>query len=273
MKKLALCFSGDLRTYDRCFDSIKSNLLDKFDCDVFISSYRVSDEVTNNVIELYKPKKFIFRIREVVNDTVSKYVDDLESIKMIRNGVDNLSFENVGNLNTLEDCFFNYERYENSFFYHKLSVDALCQFFGIMDVATLCNQYMVENNLNYDYILRIRFDNMIYNTFKIFDLEENEMLVNTFHYYSDSIKFNDHFFMAKPNTFFKISSLYKNIPNIIQIINKEKCWLPTSGYPETLLLINVLLQNIKIKECSSEFCCIKLDYTFEDVKWKILGFK
>ena len=37
----------------------------------------------------------------------------------------------------------------------------------------------------------------------------------------DSIKINDHFFMAKPTTFFKIASLYNNIPNIIETINNK----------------------------------------------------
>ena len=60
MIKLALCFSGDTRTYNNCFDSIKNNLLNKFDCDVFISSYEVNDEITNNILNLYKPKKYIF---------------------------------------------------------------------------------------------------------------------------------------------------------------------------------------------------------------------
>lgn len=273
MVKLALCFSGDTRTYDKCFDSIKNNLLDKFDCDVFISSYEVTDDIKNNVLKLYNPKKYIFHSRDAIYNTVSKHINNLKLIKQLNIDVNNLSFKNVENINKIEDCFFNYDKYEPTFFYCKLSIDALCQFFGMYDVSLLCNEYITVNNITYDYILRIRLDDIIYNNFTIYDLKENEMLINTFHYYSDSIKFNDHFFMAKPATYFKIASLYNNIPKIIDTINNKKCWLPSSGYQETLLLIHILLHNITLKECSSNFCCIKLDFTFEDSKWKTLEFK
>jgi hypothetical protein len=273
MVKLALCFSGDTRTYNKCFDSIKNNLLDKFECDVFISTYDTNYETKNNILNLYKPKSYIFHNRDIISNTVSTHIRNLKPIKENIIGIHNLSFENIKNINKIEDCFFNYDKYEKNFVYNKLSVDALCQFFGIYDVSILCSKYMTHHNITYDYILRIRLDDIIYNTFTLYELNENEMLINTFHYYSDSIKFNDHFFMAKPETFFKISSLYNNIHNIIEIANNKKCWIPSSGYQETLLLIHILLNNITLKECSSNFCCIKLGFTFEDSKWKTLEYK
>jgi hypothetical protein len=273
MLKLAICFSGDTRTYDKCFESIKNNLLDKFDCDVFISSYEVNNDIKNHLLKLYKPKKYIFHDRDAIYNKVLNHSNNLKLTKQLNIGVHNLSFKTVENIHNIENLFCNYDKYKHNFFYNNLSVHALCQFFGIYGVSMLCQEYMMTNNITYDYILRLRLDDIIYNNFNIYDLKENEMLINTFHYYSDSIKINDHFFMAKPTTFFKIASLYNNIPNIIEIINNKKCWLPSSGYQETLLLIHVLLHNITIKECSSNFCCIKLGYTFEDLKWKMLGFK
>jgi hypothetical protein len=273
MVKLALCFSGDTRTYDKCFDSIKNNLLDKFDCDVFISTYETNDETKNNILNLYKPKSYIFHNRDIIKNTVSTHIHNLKPIKQNIINVHNVSFDHIKNINKIEDCFFNYDNYEKKFVYNTLCIDALCQFFGIYDVSILCNKYMTHHNITYDYIFRIRMDDIIYNTFTLYELNENEMLINTFHYYSDSIKINDHFFMAKPETFFKITSLYNNIPNIIEIINNKKCWLPSSGYQETLLLIHILSNNIILKECSSNFCCIKLGFTFEDSKWKKLEYK
>lgn len=264
--KLALCFSGDTRTYLDCFDSIKKNLFDRYDCDVFISTYETDEETKANLFNLYNPKKCNIHNKESITNLVTSYIEQLNTVKWLHCDVSDLCFDNIKYMYGIENYFFNYNNYESNFIYRNLSVESVCQFFGIHDVSKLCKEYMMSYNVNYDYILRIRLDNIIYGNFLIHHLEENEVLVNTFHYYSDSIKINDHFFMAKPETFFKISSLFENIPNVIEIINQKKCWLPHSGYQETLLTTHIVSNNILIKE-SSNFCCIKLGYSFEDSKW------
>lgn len=37
--KLALCFSGETRTFEKCIENINNKLLSKYDCDIFISTY------------------------------------------------------------------------------------------------------------------------------------------------------------------------------------------------------------------------------------------
>jgi hypothetical protein len=155
--------------------------------------------------------------------------------------------------NNIEDYFLNYKEHENNFSYQKISLNALCQFFGIYDVSKLCKEYILDYKTEYDYILRIRLDNIFYSDFILNELEENEILINFIQYYFDSVKLHDHFFMAKPETFFKISSLYNNIHNIIATINNNNCWLPGAGYQETLLLIQSLLYNVKIKQSNFFF--------------------
>ena len=255
MTKLALCFSGDARTYNICFESIKRNLLDKFDCDVFISTYQTSDEIKDDIINLYKPKKYIFNDKNNITKDVSIYLNTLEYVKNFATPVYDVKniLENFEYTYNTEDYFFNYNQKE--FTYRNLYLDALCQFFGIYDVSKLCKEYMLDNKIHYDFILRIRLDNKFYSDFRLTELEENEILINCTQHYSDSIKLHDHFFMCKPTTFFKISSLYNNIPNIIKNINNNKCWLPTSGYQETLLLIQTILHQVKIKK--AHFFCIK----------------
>ena len=258
MIKLALCFSGDPRTYNKCFESIKFNLLDKFDCDIFVSTYETTNEIKDDILNLYKPKKYNFHNKNNITETVSKYLANLEDIKI--NTIPVFEHKNIDNMvftNNYEDYFFNYDKYENNFVYKKLCVNALCQFFGIFDVSNLCKEYMLDCKIDYDYILRLRLDDTFYSNFVINELKENELLVNSFQYYSNSIKLHDHFFMAKSDTFFKIASLYNNIHNIIKTINNNRCWLPTSGYQETLLLIQTILYNITIKEAN--FFCGKLN--------------
>ncbi len=258
MVKLALCFSGDPRTYNKCFESIKFNLLDKFDCDIFVSTYETTNEIKDDIINLYKPKKYNFHDKNNITEIVSEYLANLEDIKINTLLVfENKNIDNMVFTNNYEDYFFNYDKYENNFVYKKLCVNALCQFFGIFDVSNLCKEYMLDCKTDYDYILRLRLDNTFYSNFVINELKENELLVNSFQYYSNSIKLHDHFFMAKSYTFFKIASLYNNIHNIIKTVNNNRCWLPTSGYQETLLLIQTILHNVTIKE--AKFFCGKLN--------------
>jgi SAM-dependent methyltransferase len=73
--KTALCISGHLRTFEENFQSIKNNILDRLDCDVFIHtwdilglSYRFTDAelhntetglLLNKIKQLYNPRKIV----------------------------------------------------------------------------------------------------------------------------------------------------------------------------------------------------------------------
>lgn len=73
--KTALCISGHLRTFEDNYQSVKNNILDKLDCDVFIHtwdimglSYRFTDaslyavetrRLAERIKNLYNPKKFV----------------------------------------------------------------------------------------------------------------------------------------------------------------------------------------------------------------------
>ena len=256
--KLALCFSGHPRTYTHCFDSIKKNLLDKYDCDTFLSTYNSTENINDDLIRLYKPKKYIFRNDSDVLKTVNKYnMDKLDNVKHFLTDPFDVGHINADDnkIYNIEEIYLHYE--DKKFVYTKITNNTLCQFFGFFDASKLCLEYMTEHEINYDYILRLRLDDIFYNDFIPYQLKENEILINMIHKYSDSINLHDMFFMAKPKTFFTIANLYNDLPNIIQFINSNKCWLPTSGYQETLLYIHVLLCNIKIKACMPQFACVK----------------
>jgi hypothetical protein len=262
MKKLALCFSGHPRTYKSCFESIKLNLLDIYNCDIFISSYNTNEN--DNLINLYKPKKYIFRDENEIKNQVIKYINQFGMVKHLNIGV----FEKKNNYNTI-NCnsskigeYFYREIDNKNFHYRTISEHASMQFFGITDVSKLCFDYMSDNKINYDYILRLRFDDNIYGNFILYDLNENELLVNHIHNYSHSLKIHDHFYMAKPETYFKFSNIYNDLLIIINFINNNKCWIPTSGYQETIFFIQAILNNLTIKSITDNFSIHKLNWSF-----------
>lgn len=249
MTRLALCFSGDPRTYKTCYESLKNNLLDKFDCDVFISSYHTDAATDDDLVKLYQPKKIIFNDKDTVLKHVSTYSENLDRVKVNRVPVLDKKCKNTDHTYNIEDFFFNYTEYETKFEHNRLTTNALGQFYGIYDVSKLLADYMSNNSVVYDFILRLRLDGTFKKEFIIPNgFGEGEILINEFQHYSDSIKLHDHFFMCKPQTYFKIASLYTNLKTIIDIINTSRCWLPTSGYQETLFLIHVIFHRVKIMQ-------------------------
>jgi hypothetical protein len=61
--KIAVLFTGFTRTYQACYSSVKQSLLDKYDCDIYYSTWdkQENGELTNanKLNELYTPKGYI----------------------------------------------------------------------------------------------------------------------------------------------------------------------------------------------------------------------
>lgn len=51
--KIALCFSGQARSFEQGYEYYKRNLLDHYDVDVFIHSWKFDEQ--NRLVDLYKP--------------------------------------------------------------------------------------------------------------------------------------------------------------------------------------------------------------------------
>jgi hypothetical protein len=61
--KIAVCISGQYRAYKQGYEYLKRNLLDKYDCDIFIHSWFNNDIYpADNVRELYKPVRWSFQM-------------------------------------------------------------------------------------------------------------------------------------------------------------------------------------------------------------------
>lgn len=64
--KIALCFCGQARSFEKGFEYYKRNLLDLYDVDVYIHSWTLPNG-GNDLLELFKPKGYIFEDRLVGN--------------------------------------------------------------------------------------------------------------------------------------------------------------------------------------------------------------
>lgn len=57
--KIALCFCGQARSFEKGFEFYKRNLLDHYDVDVYIHTWKMSNG-DKSLLQLYNPKDYIF---------------------------------------------------------------------------------------------------------------------------------------------------------------------------------------------------------------------
>lgn len=63
--KIALCFSGQARSFEKGYEFYKKNLLDHQEVDVYIHSWKFDGQ--EKLLDLYKPKKYQFEDPPVTN--------------------------------------------------------------------------------------------------------------------------------------------------------------------------------------------------------------
>jgi hypothetical protein len=76
--KIALCFSGQARSYEQGYEFYKRNLLDHYDVDVYIHTWHMDEG--NELLHTYKPIDYVFE-EPPVGDFDSKYTNTPNAIK------------------------------------------------------------------------------------------------------------------------------------------------------------------------------------------------
>jgi hypothetical protein len=246
MVKISICLSGHCRNYKTVYPNLKEQLIDKYDCDIFISTFDEGEKINSEIIELYNPTAIKFNKNDdEYNLKIEDHSNNLNQVNILTADVQNknqnndVSYKNSKFFSKIHDC---------EIIKQKITSRALSQFYGIYDVSMLCFNYVNDNNITYDYIIRLRLDAYLNGTFLNIHLENNEVVVgNIDENYNVSVA--DHFFIAKPETYFKISSLYLHLNTIIDYVNNNNYFIPICGYQETILFLMIMINNINIK-CS-----------------------
>lgn len=80
--RIAICISGQTRSYDKGYEYLRRNLLDHHDCDIFIHTWNNSVYSTNDVVSLYKPVSFVSEDYPFTPDQLnSKYTNTPNALK------------------------------------------------------------------------------------------------------------------------------------------------------------------------------------------------
>jgi len=110
--KIAICISGHLRTFELCHPSLKRNVLDKYDCDVFFSTW---NNIGNTLYHAHYPPGFdekddridVNRINEIYNPTGLLIEDSTtEEIKNIKKPFEGLKTRNGADVYQVVPMFY-----------------------------------------------------------------------------------------------------------------------------------------------------------------------
>jgi hypothetical protein len=228
--KVALCISGHTRTFEDCFPNIKKYILDKYNPDVFISTWT--------------DKGYWSRGSKGFNDSEKA---DINKVIVLYNPVT----IDVEDYSKFEENF----KLLSKFFENKLyqewvrPINIISMWYKIWKCNKIKENYMDENFVYYDLVIRIRFD-------ILFDKElpfiNNKILV--YHNVGDSDLIGDSFFMGNNKQMNKMCALYENLTKIkcklyAHFIIKE--WLLKNFSEEDIMYFS---SEIYIKNTKGGYC-------------------
>lgn len=125
--KVAVCFSGFPRNYEKTFSRMKSHLFDICHPDIFYAGYNeVDGKVDEKLLELYQPKKYLFRDYDL---SAKKEIND------------------------------KFQNYQPTYLHPTIKLEKFkSQFYNIYIANQLKIAYERENDFQYDIVIRCRPD-------------------------------------------------------------------------------------------------------------------
>lgn len=157
--KVALCLSGQARTFRRCFASHFKMLMKPFNADVFIHTWSFSGDHKRTSKDHHYTNDYDISLYEKYNTT--EYLTD--SVKLIE-------------LYCPKKMLI--EKPDKEYFMRKTPIDsffnALMMYYSVYRANELRREYEIERGIKYDLVIRSRFDLRI-NKFNIDKLNENSI--------------------------------------------------------------------------------------------------
>lgn len=216
--KVAICFSGAIRNFDRCIPSIQKYFLNNFkNKDIFLHLWTFDKDENNNLTTNFKWRNSstsaekIIDILKPVSYQIDNYNSDWEQQIISNSGIDLDKFDTLDEKN--------------------YGINCCSMYWKIFKCFELMNEYSLKNNINYDLIIRARLDfiweDHIYSeNFQIINNVIN-LIKDRYATHSNLIT-NDKFFagnyeiMKKMcNIFWELSTFQKNLIKLDgQVINE-----------------------------------------------------
>jgi hypothetical protein len=238
--KIAICVSGQLRTWDKCYQNVFKLIkkLEKIDANVDFFCHSWDFESNSNPILVNMGKdEIIPHNKETLNMILSTYepkdylFENYEKNKQVVEYIKNKGY-----------------KYKN-----KTPITwSSQQFYSLMRAAELKRKYEIDNEFEYDVCIRLRYDQYIqeneidYIISMILNVKPNTILTmhNRPHNTYPFTIYGDVFWICDSLTYDKISSFYRALPSIDNNLFAEGMGTP----PENVLTHYINNLNIKCQQ-------------------------
>lgn len=230
--KIAVQIFGHLRTFKECFPFLEKNLLDKYDCDVFMHTWDTIDHSTKTWHNNFMPN---------TNDNVELIKEDLISLYKIKKlKIEHQNPVNLGVINAIGK---------------DISIYGMrCMFHSMKQANKLREEYQIETGEKYDFVITLRPDLQMLEDFSfehyLERMTEEEINKSFFTYFFPMIGLwndlkkigaSDILFFARPNV---ISNIFANFDYLIDKIKPITINFGPEAY--FLELVESLEYNVKL---------------------------
>lgn len=197
--KVAICFSGAIRNFDECISSTMKYFISNFDNpDVFLHMWTFND---NNLLNI----NYNFKWRKD-NSSIDNILNILNPKKYVIEEYNNLSEELIIKKSMIDINLFDTDDKKNYGF------NCCSMYWKILKSFELAEEYMKENNFEYDLIIRARLDFIWEDYIKQNDfnyLTDNNIYLIKDRYASCSkLNTNDKFFAGNYPTMKKMCNIF-----------------------------------------------------------------
>ena len=218
--KIALCLSGQPRNIEIGFNKLKSTILDTNDVDVFVHTwYDPNNLSTRSVIP--------GRENNIVSQDADKKILDLYQPKSYR--IEKPKNWRNRTLEFTDECFekcWSWGKECGVDLAKEYLVDAVhSMWYSIMISNQLREEYSLNNNVEYDFVIRNRFDYgpHVKLDFSNLDISDDVIVYQELNQPMGMI--SDWFNMGKPNAMNIFSSIYNHIGQLHkQSIQRDGIW-------------------------------------------------
>ena len=194
--KIAICFSGASRDFDTCLPSLQKYLFQNNNIDFFLHLWR-SDQVENIQYD-FKWKKY--------NNDINKLIHILQPKKYVIDKYSNTWEDRILHESKIDTTKFKTQDEKNYGF------NCCSMYFKIKECYKLVEEYMDENNIKYDLVIRARLD-FIWEDFFDFNDINPEVLYLVKDRYATCSKYvtNDKYFAGSPEIMKIMCSIFDNL--------------------------------------------------------------
>lgn len=238
--KTALCLSGHLRSFRHTFQSLKNNIIDPLNCDVFIHTWDVIGAPTGKNPGDIKNENF--KTINCLQDIYGMFNPKYMSIEEQQDKLD-LFINQTNDIKVPAD--------EQQYIMKHIGLH-ISMFYSIFMSNNLRKDYEQENNIEYDLIVRCRPD-LFFKTILDFSMfaDKNKLYVpDIATYVSNGI--NDQVAISSPSTMDTYCDIYHCIANYYR---HRVC----TARPEVMIKYHLDKNNIKTESKNIDYDLYRLD--------------